>query len=227
MDCSEVEKNDLLHTFLTDGMQPADRAAFKAHVASCDHCRASLSLAASLRLPEVQPVPLRAVTRQVEEPTGWRVLLGRLSSLDLGVWRPAGAFVAVLLISLPLSQKIWSPTEPELAQTTMRGSSTTQPRPLETLVADAEAALSKGNHDQAHALLADVGTANGSDDVLYQAYRVRARSSYRLNLKAEALQDLARAGRYVMDDERVACLQQDIKAIEQGNPDLFCPLPTR
>lgn len=228
MNCEQIEKHLLIRCFLEGALSGDQKRDFQSHVSSCASCQGELQLAASLMLQE--PVPAGRAFQEVAErqPSLWARLSAWLFPTGVGVWQPALAFAAVLVVALPMLKMVWLPADPDAAQpvgeTWRAGDS--GPQPLDQQLRGALGALTKGEPRQAFDLLDShrVDWDQGRMGNVFTAYRVRARAAAELGWPDAALQDLHRAMSFAeLDPERVACVEQDIKAV--GGEGDFCPLP--
>ncbi len=231
MNCEQIENQGLVRRFLNDELTGEKRQAFKAHCADCGQCQSSLQLAASLMLQP--PLPVSQVSF-AEEPTAeplsmWESLTNWLFPSGVGRWQPALAFAAVLLVAIPVLQRVWlAPADSGSTETTLRGAEHAGGLDLSVdgRMRASLKALNQGEAQVAYDLL-------GADDLKWddarmaevrEAYRVRARAAAELGLKSEARVLLNKAKQLTMlDAEAEACLEQDLQALSKGSE--FCPLP--
>ena len=230
MNCEQIEQGAYTRRFLDGGLSTDLRSEFKVHVADCDACQGDLQLAASLMLQEPIPASRVLETAVEPEPSMWVRLREWLFPSGVGMWQPALAFAAVLVVSIPMLKMAWMPADLDVSNqtdTTWRaGDPDAGPRPLEPSLKDAIGALQQGEVEQVIDML-DTGRVNwdrGRMENVFTAYRVRARAAAELGWNDAAMQDLNRAMSFAeLDPQRVSCVEQDIKAVKGEGT--YCALP--
>lgn len=231
MNCEKIENEGLVRRFLNDELGGDARQAFKVHCADCLQCQSSLRLAASLMLQSPQPARQVsfAVEPEAERVSFWESLTSWLFPTGVGRWQPALAFAAVVLVAIPVLQRVWlAPVNPGQEVTTLRG---TDPAKALDLTVDGRMrasllALDRGEAQAAYDLLGakDLKWDDARMAEVREAYRVRARAAAELGLTDEARTLLNKAMQLTMLDARAEeCISQDLKAIVGGGA--YCPLP--
>ena len=226
MDCQYIEEKGLLRGLLNGTLGEAEKAPLKAHIDGCESCQGALQLCAALM--SVEPVPVEVTsTEKVAEPSPslWQSLREWLFPQGAGGWQPMVAFAVILVVAVPVLQRVWMPTDPaagDPATVVMRAG---QSDGLEHRLPEALRALQDGEPEEVVDLLnPHAGWDRSDSEFRYVGYRVRARAFHMMGSNSEAMQDLNLARRFAgLDPTKEACLDRDIQAVKGQNT--FCPLP--